>query len=589
MERVLQTGQPTFSTRLDFLTVNRTVAAFERAIERLELLSLLDAAGPVDDGATASSAGETRPAMTGTASAAGFSSTRGAAVLPGDDREATLATAHRVGEVLAASQQQGSRGRPSVLELLAEQRMLERRYGELLVQTQPTVSLHPGEPHLRKECFQNVQDARHTALQQELVHVSSRLRDTNRLLCTQLQDNPQDADNWAKVSNERRELTALLKEAVAELTTGYKEVFQHHQQRNRKSDVGGGGPGNKRFSSIHAQRTHTSNGGEAGGRHSRFNSTADSPGTHNTGANTATFARANSRLSSATSMGGGGGGGGTNSDAESQQASLKRFGSTAQRRRASRNAYQAPRIPLAADYHQFAVKVLQEEAAQQWADGVLAKERALNQNVKQLQADLVRERELKEKDVAERKQRVAELQLELRQLKAAMQQRTEAAKARGEAATEGLQRDGAAEIGEVRKASQRNERLLTVEADTHAVFTEFLRQRTAATDTLASEWEAKAQRELKKKEAAKIDVEGSRQSCAQRLSDLEQEQAIQLELKKQREAKTKAEEEARQQAEDQRAAEYAAASVLEAALKAMMTRQTLAKAKKGSKKKKAGG
>ncbi|KPA81458.1 putative mitochondrial hypothetical protein [Leptomonas pyrrhocoris] len=579
IDGVLQTGKPNFSTQLDFLTTNRTVAALERAVERLELLSLLDATGPVDDAAAAESNSNGNSKKTATASVgaaktglmgiggAGLSATRGAAILEGDNHDASLATAQKVGEALAVSQQQGNRGRPTVLELLAEQRLLERRYGELLVQTQPVVSLRPGEPQMRKQCFGNVQDAHQVALQQELAHVSSRLRDTNRLLCTQLEDNPQDADNWAKISNERRELTALLKEVIAELTTGYRDVFQYHQQRGRKSDMGSTNSNTtNRAGSIVMQRTHTASG-ESGDPGARLGGTADSPPSHSAGANASPFTRTNSELGS-------------------QQTTLKRFGSTVQRRSVSRSAYQAPRIPLASSYHQFAVKVLQEKAAQQWADDVLAKERALNQNVKQLQADLVRERELKEREVAERKARVAELQLELRRLKGAMQQRTEAAKARGEAATEGLQRDGAAEISEVRQAAQRNERLLTVEADTHSAFAEFLQQRTAATDALASEWEAKTQRELKKKETAKIDVENSRQGCAQRLSDLDQEQSVQMELKKQREAKTKAEEDERQRAEDQRAAEYTAASVLEAAIKAMMTRQTLAKLKKGSKKKK---
>ncbi|KPI84148.1 hypothetical protein ABL78_6794 [Leptomonas seymouri] len=568
IDRVLLTGQPTFSTQVDFLTANRIVSAFERAVERLELLSLLDATGPVDDDAAAENkhsagfSGSLRAGMM-SPSGVGFSSTRGAAILQGKEHEISLTTAQKVSEVLAASQQQGSRGRPSVLELLAEQRLLERRYGELLVQTQPVVSLHPGEPQLRKQCFGTVHDAQQAALEQELAHVSSRLRDTNRLLCTQLQDNPQDADNWTKISNERSELTALLKDVITELTTGYKEAFQHHPQHLRKNESSNH---THRLSSVAPQRAHTANS-DAGDHGTHINSTSDSPASHAIGVNPSTFTH-------------------SNSESGSQQATLKRFGSTVQRRRASRTTFQAPRIPLASSYHQFAVKVLQEEAAQQWADDVLAKESALNQNVKQLQADLVREREMREKDVAERKARVLELQLELRRLKSAMQQRTEAAKARGEAATEGLQRDGAVEINEVSKTTQRNELLLAVEADTHSAFAEFLRQRTAATDALASEWEAKTQRELKKKEAAKIDVENSRQSCAQRLADLEQEQTIQLELRKQRDTKTKEEEEERQRIEDQRAAEYAAASVLEAALKAMMTRQTLAKLKKGSKKKK---
>ncbi|KAG5490572.1 hypothetical protein JKF63_00692 [Porcisia hertigi] len=584
LERVLQIGQPIFSTQLDFIKANRAVASLERAVERLELLSLLDTAGTTLDteGNHSNANGTGTPTnaravdATGNASLHPRGASRGPAVLTGAGHDASVATAKKVAEVLAISQQQRRCGRASVLELLAEQRVLERRYGELLIQAQPTVSLHPGVPHLRPQCFAHVRDPAQMALERELALVSARLRDTNRLLCTQLQDNPQDMDNWAKVSNGRRELTALLKQVIEELTVGYKSATHHQHSRQYQQSAS-----SLLDSALRGGKA--SLGASEDGRSGLLATEEDSLGPNSSSLGGPGLTRNGSRQSSMV------GGGVTGDSIESgSRASpfLRGFGSTLPRCHQMRPMQQAPRIPLLSSYQQFAVKILQEEASQRWADDVLAKERALNQNVKQLQSDLVREQELKDKEVSERQARISALRLELRQLKATLQQRAEAAKARGEAATENLQREGSAEVRVVREEMQHYEQLLMIGAETHEAFSAYLLERTAAMDGLASEWEAKTLQELKKKEAAKIDAEGNRQACAQRLTDLEHQQEVQQELKEKREAVQKAEEDTRRRAEDQQSAEYVAASVLQAALKAMMTRQALRKLQKGSKKKK---
>ncbi|KAG5464266.1 hypothetical protein LSCM1_00447 [Leishmania martiniquensis] len=584
LERVLQIGQPSFSTQLAFIKVNRAVASLERAVERLELLSLLDATGPTpakegnhkNASSTQATLNAKGVAAGATASLYPHNSLRGPAVLAGVGHEASAATAQKVGEVLAVSQEQRSGGRASVLELLAEQRVLERRYGELLTQAQPIVSLHPGEPQLQPQCFAHVRDPAHVALEQEFALVSNQLRDTNRLLCTQLQDNPQDVDNWAKVCNGRRELVALLKDAIQELTVGYRETFQQQQLRQQQQQQ----QANAAFDASLCRGVTPASVSEDAQLSHRI-SNMDAADLNSAGASATGLARSDSRQSSMT------GGGIVSTESGSRVSQfLKCFGGTLQRHRASRAQQQGPRIPLSSSFQQFAVKILQEEASQRWADDVLSKERALNQNVKQLQADLVRESELKDKEVAERLARIAALKVELRKLKAALQQRSDAAKAGGEAATENLLRYGAAQVRGVRQGAQHDEKMLVIGATTHEVFSAYLRERTAAMDALAGEWEAKTLRELKKKEAAKIDAEGSRQACAQRLKDLEHERDAQQELKEQRDSAQKAEEDARRQAEEQRAAEYVAASVLESALKAMLTRQSLSKLQKGSKKKK---
>lgn len=437
------------------------------------------------------------------------------------------------------------------------QRRLEARYGELLLLIQQKVSIRPGEPHLNPLCLSRVKDPVQVALQKELVTISAQLRDTNRMLCTQLKDNPQDADNWAKVSNERREVISLLQEAVSELTAGYKE------SQNR-SNSESGGPSGADSSFVRPSMAASDTTANTTNRNSTFSATASGAFPPGSGGSIA----AN----------------GTPSGGAEPSSVLRRFGSTVQRRQANRNLNQQPRIPLLSSYTQFAVKVLQEEAAQQWADEIVKKERSLNQNVKQLQSDLIKERDLKAKETAVRQARVAALRIQLRNLKRELRLRSDAAKEHDEAATEGLQRQAEMEVNDVQKEIERTDLFLQIEGDTHSVFAAHLKERTAAMDSLAAEWEVKAQRELKKIEAKKIDAESSRQVCAQRLSDLGKEKGVQQDLQSERVSQHQKEEEQMRVTSEKKSAEYYAASVLEAALKAMMTRQALKKLRKGSKK-----
>lgn len=98
-------------------------------------------------------------------------------------------------------------------------------------------------------------------------------------------------------------------------------------------------------------------------------------------------------------------------------------------KRLAKSAALRPRIPLSSSYEEFAHQILQEQAAQEWADALVRKEKELNQNVKQLQSDLIRERALRQQQVAQRHARINELHLQIRALRDAVKQREAATNA----------------------------------------------------------------------------------------------------------------------------------------------------------------
>jgi IQ domain-containing protein G len=158
------------SPTLTRVETHRVIAVLEKAVERLHLLAMLDEQGPK----TATGA----PAM----------STLGGA-------------------------EDGGRGVGGILE---EQKHLEARYEELIRITQKQRH-NPMDPQLDAACFSHVRDHEEEARIEELRDVSRRLKEQSRLLCRQLKDNPNDAENWQKIVSERAELGVLLSACVREL------------------------------------------------------------------------------------------------------------------------------------------------------------------------------------------------------------------------------------------------------------------------------------------------------------------------------------------------------------------------------------
>lgn len=591
----LNLGQVTFDSKLNFTATNRVVAVMQKAVERLQLLTLLDTTEPSTfseaKAAEAAKMAETDNIASRMIGTKRTGLTRSACLFVGPQGRALQKTVTAVTNAILAATNTQHRGRATVAEMLADQRQLEVRYGELLKATKK-LRARATDPVIDVGCFSSLKDPEYASLQHELKVISGKLREHNKILCTQLKDNPNDGDNWVKVSNERKELIGLLLATIGELCAGYEE-----------SRVGRGGAAIKTGSptGTNSNASVMAAGSMCGNSSARLGG-----GNAMSIANTTSLFAASKASSTMT---GGGGAGGSSGDTEPKQPStpstgtpqppappqppqadppplMKRFGSTMQMKRAKTSANTAPRIPLTSSYETFARKILREQAAQRWADELVKKERELNQNVKQLQSDLLMERSLKEKEMAERKGTIEGLRVQLRELRRRLNERSEEAKEQVEAATEGLQRQAAEEDRVVTEEMVKHQQQLEVELRTFTVFADHLKERAAAMDTLSAGWDKKNLSEIKQVESRKIESEQLRQQVADKLLEDERDVVKQEELQKERNEKKDAEEKRVKALEERRQAEYTAASQLEAAIKAMFTRAALTKLKKKARKKK---
>ncbi|KAH9598242.1 hypothetical protein LSM04_008323 [Trypanosoma melophagium] len=517
------------SVPLAFLSTNRVVAALEKAVERLELLSLLDTTAPDDNpssGFLPALAGSTSTTPSGNLDRSKASNTavpRKVALFVGRPEEMSRRTIREMNAALEMSARAQRGGRSTVADLVVEQQRLEQRYSELLRQTEK-MNPSPDEPELDKSCFAAVHDNEKAALMEELRQTSRKLREHNKALFVQLKDNPNDADNWKKVGNERTELIQLLQAVIRELTTGYAAP---------------------KPSTASGTLTRTN---------SRYGRSADSE----------SF--------------------GTESKEGTLSTAKNRFGNTMQMKRVARGPA-APRIPLTSHFDRFAKLISDEQSAQRWADELVLKEKELNQNVKQLQHDLKAERQRRERDVAERRQRVADLQRRLREERRRVKDDGANVRAAVAAAAEAAGREAREAAREVVEAARGTAAEAAAEAQAHADFTAHLQERTAAMDELAGLWDRKNQGEVKRVEARKIDVEQMRQQCAERLQRATAEKETELMLKAQRDAELQQQEAQRNAEEAQANLEYEAVSVIQSAIKAMFTRQALIALKKKNRRK----
>ncbi|KAG8346836.1 hypothetical protein ERJ75_001355700 [Trypanosoma vivax] len=525
---------------IGFIAVNRVVAVLKKAIDRLELLSLVDTTAPdggAGDSPDRNAAGSVSKSPAGGTGAASTTSNgrdrsrgstpRRAAVIKEGAEGLSQRALRDVNAALRMAAEKERTIRPTVADLVEEQKRLERRYAELLQKT-VRMNPNPNEPLLDPSCFANVQDSEELNLMEELKQTSKRLREHNKILFTRLKDNPNDYDNWKKVSNERAELLQLLQSVVKDLTAGYASA------RPPPSRLG---PFSRRGSRVGLGAAVVSD-------------------------NTSNDVR----------------------DANVSIAS-NRFGSSLQLRRSSRNA-SASRIPLTSSFERFAKLIANEQSAQKWADELVLKEKELNQNVKQLQQELKLQKQLKEKDVSELRQRVSELKAQLREEKKNMKQQSDIARFAAEAAHEAIQRiiDGKEQA--VNEAMQLDASTQSVEMYAHQAFKDHLLERTAAMDDLAMQWDKKNQSEVKRAEARKIDLEQMRQQCAERLQKAREDRESEQQLKQKRDTERSNEEASKIAEELRRNNIYEAVSKIQSTIRAMFTRQALTVLKKKALKKK---
>lgn len=612
----LNLGQLPFEPVLSFVLTNRVVALLQKAMERLELLTLLDTTEPstfseakAEEAAKMAETDYIASRMIGT-KRTGL--TRSACLFTGPQGQALQKTVTAVTNAILAATNTQHRGRASVAETLQAQRQLEIRYGELLRKTR---KLRPRatDPVIDHSNFSHIRDPELTKLQHELKSVSAQLREHNKILCTQLKDNMNDGDNWVKVSNERQELMALLHSTILELCAGYEEsrigrgggkgagggggafnsglntttsligsssgnrsFFQGNNNNNSSMNLSNANGQSVNATSLFAGTIASIPKGSFGGDAHPLGGTVRASGGSISGPSTGSGVGTSVGVPLGSSMGEGG---------NSAITSMKRFGSAMPIKRAKGFTQTGPRIPLVSSYETFARKILREQAAQRWADELVMKERELNQNVKQLQSDLLLERSLKEKELLERNQRIEELRVELRSLRYRMKERSEEAKEQVEAATEGFQRQAADEDRLVTEEMRHSQQQLEVENRTFNIFSEHLKERAAAMDRLGADWGKKNQTEIKAVESRKIDAEQARQQTLEKLRNDEIEMSRHKEWQQERHIATEEEEKQLRDSEKVRYTQHVAASQIESAIKAMFTRNALIKIKKNSQKK----
>lgn len=184
-------GTLNFSPTMNTIEMHRVVAVLEKGIERLQLLTILNYETPTEG-------------------AAGLGATAGG-------KSGSLNQSQTGGTQQQQPQTDSTtvRGVGSILE---EQKRLEARYEELL---QATKRFHrnPNDPALDQMCFAHIDNPAERAQLEELRVISQKLKEQSKLLCRQLKDNPNDADNWKKVVNERGELITILSSCVRELAS----------------------------------------------------------------------------------------------------------------------------------------------------------------------------------------------------------------------------------------------------------------------------------------------------------------------------------------------------------------------------------
>lgn len=211
-------GVLNFKPALPGIDNQRILAVLEKAVERLELLRVMNYETATD-------------AATVGALAAAASS----------DASGTNAAMHAE-SLLKKSKTNTTNGR-GVGDILDEQRALEQRYEALLKATQRDHQ-NPREPAMDAECYSHVKDEEREALKKELQKVSQQLKDQSRLLCRQLKENPNDANNWKKVVTERDELIKILMSCITELQSTAQMSADAAVHTASAASKGMGGQGN---------------------------------------------------------------------------------------------------------------------------------------------------------------------------------------------------------------------------------------------------------------------------------------------------------------------------------------------------------
>ena len=239
-----------------------------------------------------------------------------------------------------------------------------------------------------------------------------------------------------------------------------------------------------------------------------------------------------------------------------------------------------------ASYEGFARKVLDEQAASIWADGLVKKEKETNQNVKQLQHEVRKEREDKEEQLRKKHEEIAGLKTELRLLKQEVRDHMEKTKAESEAKAEALQREAHGDQRELTEALMHLEALTTTEERVHDVLSSHTTTKATALRSQQEEMEDRATKAVAERQNDRAKREALKESLRSRLSERQLSKEAAEEAKRSRDEMTRQKQEFRSRQEQVNDARYQAATKLQASVKGFFTRSVLTVLKKKLMKKK---
>eukprot|EP01002_Notosolenus_urceolatus_P015839 NODE_889_length_1717_cov_99.820144_g723_i0.p1 GENE.NODE_889_length_1717_cov_99.820144_g723_i0~~NODE_889_length_1717_cov_99.820144_g723_i0.p1 ORF type:complete len:519 (-),score=180.74 NODE_889_length_1717_cov_99.820144_g723_i0:83-1639(-) len=476
----------------------RIVAVLYKAIERLELLSLLDLEGG--------------PASQAAASAK------------------NLATQGPAATAAPTSEEPGDgtvQGQAKVGNILLEQKRLEARYEDLLRKLTKKKA-HPNAPHLDNSNFDSVAEAvQENALREELLRVADQLKTQFKQVCRKLNEAPNNADNWRKISGERNELISLLVSCAKELLTSALQS----STALALSNPAGMSADRGEASVITGDTKSQAGGSEHGG----------SPG----------------------------------AGAGALELAMVTNGSRNEAR-------------LEAQYAQFAGRVSDEKNEKIWADQMVKRERETNLSVKRLQSEVSEERRLKAKEIEDRTQRLADLKQKVRSLRKETKEKQAQRQAETLARQEAVVREAESRQRVLRQEIERLEKQLDIEQDVVTSTEAHLTKKTAQLNVRTQEWTHKQVEDAKDMEEQLISERKRREEQLERLRSMEERFASQTQLKAEREEISRRQEAEKKRRQELRKSEHAASTKIQATFKAMMVRRLLeesAKPKRKSSKK----
>eukprot|EP01064_Diplonema_japonicum_P026947 TRINITY_DN3859_c0_g1_i1.p1 TRINITY_DN3859_c0_g1~~TRINITY_DN3859_c0_g1_i1.p1 ORF type:complete len:474 (+),score=123.51 TRINITY_DN3859_c0_g1_i1:78-1424(+) len=239
-----------------------------------------------------------------------------------------------------------------------------------------------------------------------------------------------------------------------------------------------------------------------------------------------------------------------------------------------------------ATYESFAVKVIDDQNEQIWADDIVKREKETNQNVKTLQNDVALERGMKERELEERQQQLSELKVKVRKLRQESAENYDRKKGETEARAEAQARKGRNRQRELKEKIEMLKEQIAIEKQVHTQLRKHLQGKIEETTGNTKEWAEKQTDRQRQMEESYQNERKAKELLETRLHDATTMSSAEKQKRDLRRELDEKERQQKQREEDLEAAKREASTRLQAAFKAYLVRQSLSSGKKKGKKKK---